>query len=45
MGAEWWLRRSPSVDPETLGSQQASGLLEDVNGVVKARASTTNVGL
>ena len=45
MGAEWWIRRSPSVDSETPGSHHESGIAGDVNGVVKARASTSNVGL
>lgn len=46
MGAEWWMRRSPSVDPDQPRSDLSPRSLEsreDVHGVVKARASTNNV--
>lgn len=46
MGAEWWVRRSPSVDPDQPKSELSPRNLEsrgDVHGVVKARASTNNV--
>ncbi|RDB23236.1 Mitochondrial distribution and morphology protein 10 [Hypsizygus marmoreus] len=48
MGAEWWMRRSPSVDLEDLDSSPTleppsrNEAREDVHGVVKARASTNN---
>lgn len=56
MGAEWWMRRSPSVDPDVavISSSpppppppppQNPELRDDVHGVVKARASTNNVRL
>lgn len=54
MGVEWWLRRPPSstLVPDTSTSSELAAdqppptpaLLPDVNGVVKARASTNNVG-
>lgn len=44
MGAEWWMRRSRSTDPEAEPSLQSTPLnYEGVHGVVKARASTNNV--
>jgi hypothetical protein len=46
MGAEWWMRRSPSVDPDQPKSgwpPRSINPREDVHGVVKARASTNNV--
>ena len=54
MGVEWWLRRPPTsaLVPETSTSSEpaadqppstTSVRLPDVNGVVKARASTNNV--
>jgi len=48
MGAEWWLRRPPRVPTDDdIGrmapSQNNSLPLPEVNGVVKARASTNNV--
>jgi len=51
MGAEWWLRRSqskPAVDGTVDGSLSIPSLAvahaspDDVTGVVKARASTSN---
>jgi mitochondrial distribution and morphology protein 10 len=58
MGAEWWIRSSPSKDPAEerkddtavpLSSIQSdfpeSKHTDDVHGVVKARASTTNVSI
>ena len=49
MGAEWWLRRPSRVPTDDdIGrlppSQNESIALPEVNGVVKARASTNNVG-
>ncbi|KII95385.1 hypothetical protein PLICRDRAFT_34235 [Plicaturopsis crispa FD-325 SS-3] len=52
MGAEWWMRRTPSKEadddttphavPLTLPPQQSPPSWNDVHGVVKARASTSN---
>lgn len=50
MGAEWWLRRSRSKPVSDGTADDTSALSEahispyDVTGVVKARASTSNVG-
>lgn len=50
MGTEWWMRRSPLANPE-LGDNSTSEprldthARDDVQGVVKARASTNNVRL
>lgn len=49
MGAEWWLRRPPRAPTDDdIGrptrSQNELLPLPGVNGVVKARASTNNVG-
>lgn len=49
MGTEWWLRRPSRVPTdEDIGrptpSQSETHPLPEVNGVVKARASTNNVG-
>jgi distribution and morphology protein 10 len=49
MGVEWWLRRPPkaSLDDthEDLPASEPAtpSPLQDINGVVKARASTNNV--
>lgn len=50
MGTEWWLRRPPQVPTEddiqnisTVPLNGAISPLPEVNGVVKARASTNNV--
>jgi mitochondrial distribution and morphology protein 10 len=48
MGAEWWMRRSPLATPETVDDSTSEPRLDihsrdDVQGVVKARASTNNV--
>jgi mitochondrial distribution and morphology protein 10 len=48
MGAEWWMRRSPLANPETMDISTLEPRLDlhsrdDVQGVVKARASTNNV--
>lgn len=48
MGAEWWMRRSPLANPETIDTSTSEPRLDmhsrdDVQGVVKARASTNNV--
>jgi len=49
MGAEWWLRRPPKVttddidDTSPASTQKSVSPLPEVNGVVKARASTNNV--
>lgn len=48
MGAEWWMRRSPVADPELTDTSVFEPRLDmhtrdDVQGVVKARASTNNV--
>lgn len=49
MGAEWWLRRSPSsnsdVDISASELRLDTNSRDDVHGVVKARASTNNVCL
>ncbi|KAF8232436.1 hypothetical protein L208DRAFT_1423130 [Tricholoma matsutake] len=47
MGAEWWLRRSPLANSETTDTLASEPRLDmrsrdDVQGVVKARASTNN---
>ncbi|KAH0587401.1 Mitochondrial distribution and morphology protein 10 [Termitomyces sp. 'cryptogamus'] len=54
MGAEWWIRRSPSVDADVDHNTSADSLSlkkpgstgtdfkDEVHGVVKARASTNN---
>ncbi|KAF5387775.1 hypothetical protein D9615_000210 [Tricholomella constricta] len=48
MGAEWWLRRSPSMDSEDFPATPPKLSVpnlesrDDVHGVVKARASTNN---
>ena len=50
MGAEWWLRRSRSkpvsdgTADDTFAISEAHTSPYDVTGVVKARASTSNVG-
>lgn len=54
MGAEWWMRRAPLSPklPPILGDNEQPSTptavipdpWEDVHGVVKARASTNNVG-
>jgi distribution and morphology protein 10 len=51
MGAEWWLRRSRSkpvsngmVDDMSPISETFTSPSDDITGVVKARASTSNVG-
>jgi distribution and morphology protein 10 len=49
MGVEWWLRRPPKASLDDThedlpASEPASPFpLQDINGVVKARASTNNV--
>jgi distribution and morphology protein 10 len=49
MGAEWWMRRSPTQtisedeNPQPLMPAKMTGHSDDVRGVVKARASTNNV--
>jgi len=49
MGAEWWLRRPSKVtiedtdDIPPASTQRSLSPLPEVNGVVKARASTNNV--
>jgi len=48
MGAEWWMRRSPSLADSEDNHSPPPAILEskdDVHGVVKARASTNNVNL
>ncbi|KAJ7667802.1 mitochondrial distribution and morphology protein 10 [Mycena polygramma] len=45
MGAEWWMRSSPSDDPDTVPTPPIPPLGEtkgEIRGVVKARASTNN---
>jgi distribution and morphology protein 10 len=46
MGVEWWLRRPPkaSLDDDLPASELVTpSPLQEINGVVKARASTNNV--